>query len=207
MILRDQPKQGYFWFKSLETISKIWDETTPDEFPIIWENADIISFLQIRHWRDVSLSLFCFPEGTNRDFSIFCPLVSFYIEILSHQPTTNTAFILSAGNSEFLLNSWKESDFPFSQWHLSLFGIQASPFQWGRPSFFTWTRFTFSSSAKNMWEQPGPGWSKSKPLSIYPVCKACQTWLVDYQTFLWRVPWSGVYLGVNKGSRLGEGAS
>lgn len=58
---------------------------------------------------------FVFLRAQNRDFPIFCPLVSFYIEIFSHQPNTNTAFILSAGNSEFLFNGWKESDFPFSR--------------------------------------------------------------------------------------------
>lgn len=51
---------------------------------------------------------FVFLRAQNRDFSIFCPLVSFYIEILPHQPTTNTAFIFVCRKIRILIQFLKK---------------------------------------------------------------------------------------------------
>lgn len=151
-------------------------------------------------WWDVSLSLLCCPEGTKQRFFHFLSSASIFIlksfhtsqlqtQLLFCLQETQNSYSIPEKNPIFL--SLTDTS-PCSGDKLLLSGGE-------HPSFFTWFRSTFSCSAKHIWEQPGPDWSKSEPLSMYPVCKACQTWLLVYQTFLgrrggrsliWGVPWN-----------------
>lgn len=65
-----------------------------------------------------------------------------------------------------------------------LLGIWTPPSQQWHPHSSLSPQSLVSLPLENIWEQPGPGWSKSQLLNMHPVCKACQILLLRYPTDL-----------------------